>query len=328
MASVLDLLLSAALTVSLCLAGLVLLERRRVVPSSSPSTPKQQAPIKASAEAKTARTEAAAPAAAAEVASKAAPAAPSAQKETPAEPKTAELEEQSLEEKLSSMEKSKLDDPVSSAPASATAASATATSATTSSAAMSDADSDDLLDDALDELDLLDDVADDLLLEEAAAASIVTTKKVVAPPNRSAVPQTWQEALQVLPAAERIHWAQTISRDLTVQSSMPPQANFSSAYLGSQASGGMEDNAVSSLVQGGGVLTPQDPDSLLGACINKSMMVVNKDTTSFAASADLREAFRKQLSLDIKDRLLHHPDEHANVQADAKRFARCAALLA
>jgi hypothetical protein len=78
---------------------------------------------------------------------------------------------------------------------------------------------DDLLDAAMDDAgddfdfdDLLDAAADDLAQESTP----VTTATVTKGPARVAssnAPVSWQDALQILPVAERVRWATTIARD-------------------------------------------------------------------------------------------------------------------
>ncbi|GBG29417.1 Hypothetical Protein FCC1311_056382 [Hondaea fermentalgiana] len=215
-------------------------------------------------------------------------------------------------------------------------------------------DDDDLLDEALDELDLLDEVAEDMLLEEAAeeddefADSAKSTPVVpsnsMAQANRQQIatlsgpPKTWQDTLQILEPVERLEWAKTISKDLSVQGSMPPQPNYSSAYssgtAGGKSSGSKTgenaggENAVASLMSGNVVLTPDSPASLFAACLKKALLAVNKEYVgTFSPSPELLDHFREQLATDIQDRLQHHPVERDNVLADPERFPELFHLL-
>jgi len=215
-------------------------------------------------------------------------------------------------------------------------------------------DLDDLLDEALDDLDLLDEAAEDLLLEEAALDSdsdtepdakpksinqtqaIQASTSALAANSYSGSYSTWQDTLQILAPAERVEWAKTISKDSGAQDNMDPQPNYSSAYksgAGKTSGSGNGDNAgsenaVASLMQGNVVLTPDDPATLFSACLKKALLAVNKEYVgSYTPSDEVLRLFKKQLENDVRARVESNSVEKENILEDEDRFKELSRLL-
>mmetsp|Transcript_33354 Transcript_33354/g.53845 ORF Transcript_33354/g.53845 Transcript_33354/m.53845 type:complete len:313 (-) Transcript_33354:176-1114(-) len=191
-----------------------------------------------------------------------------------------------------------------------------------------DLDLDDILDDAFDEMDMLDEAADDLLLEEAANEATSTTKAVATSKVPMQQPKTWQETLSILEPTEKLEWLKTISKDMGIQSKELPQPSFSFAYQGDQAQGGGSDALSTFLETGSKQVETFQPDDMLEDCLAKALYKVNKQgLDNVNISSNLRKSFRNQLTKDSRDLISCHPAELENVKSEPERFKNCLRVL-
>jgi len=182
-------------------------------------------------------------------------------------------------------------------------------------------DLDDLLADALDELDL-DDAADEVqkTADTERAALIDKIKKK----NIKYNPKSWQECLSLLSVEEKIEWTKTVSGDIVEQTKMKLKPAFSTAYgSGVLDTGKQNQNGITAFLQAGAdAIKPEDNKSLLQWCVRKSLEENKKSTArNFEPSEELMQKFKLVVTLLIKTRMKFYPDDLENVQAQSERFS-------